>query len=199
MLKTFMSNFGHPRGLVGQIVGWTMAIENRERIYWAVSLLDVRPSDHILEIGFGPGVGIERLAAQAKDGLIAGIDISDVMVRQASRRNAAAVKAGRVELKQGSAEKLPYVDQRFDKVLAINSLHHWTDARSGLREVYRVLKPSGIFAIVEQPPSKVSDEMEMKRRGEEVRALLVESGFKDVETIYAALERGMSVLVRGRR
>jgi ubiquinone/menaquinone biosynthesis C-methylase UbiE len=159
----------------------------------------VRPSDQILEIGFGPGVGIERLAAQAKNGLVAGIDISDVMVRQASRRNTATVKAARVELRQGTAEKLPYSDQRFDKVLAINSLHIWADARSGLQEVYRVLKPNGLIAIVEQPPTKVRDESEMKQRGEEIRTLLVESGFKDVETIYATLDRGMSVFVRGRR
>jgi len=199
MLKTIMSNFGHPRGLVGQVVGWTMALENRERIYWAISLLDVRPNDHVLEIGFGPGVGVERLAAQAKEGLVAGVDISDVMVRQASRRNAAAVKSGRVELQEGVAEKLSYDDQRFDKVLAINSLHHWTDVRAGLREVYRVLKPDGRVAIVEQPPSKIRDEAEMKQRGNAIRDLLIESDFKDVETIYATLERGMSVLVRGRR
>src|SRR5690606_2440298 len=185
--------------LVGQVVGWTMALENRERIYWAISLLDVRPNDHVLEIGFGPGVGVERLAAQAKEGLVAGVDISDVMVRQASRRNAAAVKSGRVELQEGVAEKLSYDDQRFDKVLAINSLHHWTDARAGLREVYRVLKPNGRVAIVEQPPSKIRDEAEMKQRGNAIRDLLIESGFKDAETIYATLERGMSVLVRGRR
>jgi ubiquinone/menaquinone biosynthesis C-methylase UbiE len=199
MLKTIRSNFGHPRGFVGQIVGWTLAIQNRERIHWAVSLLDVRPSDHILEIGFGPGVGIERLAAQARAGLVAGIDISDVMVRQASRRNAPAVKEGRVELKQGAAEKLSYADQQFDKVIAINSLHHWSDQQAGLREAHRVLKSGGVITIVEQPPSKVTEEAEIKQRGNEIRALLIESGFKDVETIYATLERGMSVFVRGRR
>lgn len=122
ILKTMMSNFGHPRGFVGQIIGWAMAVENRERIHWAVSLLDVRPNNHILEIGFGPGVGIERLAAPARDGFIADIDSSDMMVQQASHRNASAVKSWHVELKQGSAEKLPYADQMFNKVLTINSL-----------------------------------------------------------------------------
>jgi ubiquinone/menaquinone biosynthesis C-methylase UbiE len=84
-------------------------------------------------------------------------------------------------------------------VIAINSLHHWSDQRAGLREARRVLKPDGLIAVVEQPPSKVSDESEIKQRGNEIRDLLIESGFKDVETIYATLERGMSVFVRGKR
>jgi ubiquinone/menaquinone biosynthesis C-methylase UbiE len=199
MLKTIFSNFGHPRGVIGQLVGWTMAIENRERIHWAIGLLSVRPGDHILEIGFGPGVGIERLAALATAGLVAGIDPSDVMVRQAGRRNAGMVKAGRVELKQGAAEKLPYTDQQFDKVITINSLHHWADAQAGLREAYRVLKPGGVIAVIEQPPSKVTDETDIKPRGEEVKALLIKAGFGEVEATYGALERGMSIFVRGSR
>ncbi len=132
MLKIMMPDSGHPRGFVGQIVDLAMAVENQERIHWAVSLLEVRPNDHILEIGFGPGVGTERLAALAPDGFIAGVDSLDEVVRQASRRNAAAVMSGRVEMKQGSAENLPYADQVFDKVLAINTLHHWTDYRAAL-------------------------------------------------------------------
>jgi ubiquinone/menaquinone biosynthesis C-methylase UbiE len=121
-----------------------MAVENRERIAWAVMLLGVQPADHVLEIGFGPGIAIERLASIVH--LVAGVDVSEVMVAQASRRNAAAIRAGRVDLTQGSAGNLPYLDQQFDRVLAINSLHIWSAPQTGLHEIHRVLKPGGLRA-----------------------------------------------------
>lgn len=198
-MNAIMSQFKQPRGLLGRLIGHVMAMENRERIEWAVKLLAVQPTDHILDIGFGPGISTKLLAAQASQGFVAGIDLSDVMVQQARWRNAADVRKGRVELQQGSVEKLPYPDARFDKVLAINSLHHWTDKQAGLREVRRVLKPGGIIAIVEQPPSKITVESEMKQRGSELHEILSQAGFTDLEPIYASLKRGMSVFLLGRK
>jgi ubiquinone/menaquinone biosynthesis C-methylase UbiE len=66
---------------------------NRQRNLWVVSLLDVQPTDRVLEIGFGPGLAIAELARRATRGHIYGIDHSEVMVRQASKRNAAAIRA----------------------------------------------------------------------------------------------------------
>lgn len=53
--------FGHPRGPLGHLAGWIMGARasNRERSRWAVSLLDIEPTDRVLEIGFGPGLAIE--------------------------------------------------------------------------------------------------------------------------------------------
>src|SRR4051812_2684160 len=84
------------RGIAGRVVGWVMAHRNSnvERNRWVVSLLEVQPADRVLEIGFGPGVAITELAARATQGQVYGIDHSQVMVEQASRRNAAAIRAG---------------------------------------------------------------------------------------------------------
>jgi ubiquinone/menaquinone biosynthesis C-methylase UbiE len=198
-MNEIASQFGHPRGLLGRIVGAIMAIENRERIEWAIGLLEVRPADHLLEIGFGPGIGIERLAALASSGFVAGVDISDVMVAQASRRNARGVRAGQIELKQGSADDLPYPENTFDKLLAINSLHHWENRQTALREVHRALKPGGVIAVVEQPPTKVTDAKEMEQRGNEIRDILSQAGFGEIESISGSLRRGLSVFIRGRK
>ena len=75
----------------------------------------------MLEIGFGPGWALERIPARAGEGFVAGVDHSEVMVRLARERNARAVRAGRVELKHGSASALPYGDESFDKEMAVNS------------------------------------------------------------------------------
>jgi ubiquinone/menaquinone biosynthesis C-methylase UbiE len=113
----------------------------------AIASLDVQPHDRVLEIGFGPGVGIELLASLLSSGRVAGVDDSEEMVEQARVRNAEAIKTGRVELRRGSVETLPFEHETFDKALAINSMQVWLDAVAGLREIRRVMKPGGRVAL----------------------------------------------------
>ena len=78
------SQFQNPRGFLGNLAGMIMAWENRERNTWVIELLDVQRADYILEIGFGPGWAIQQAARLATEGLVAGVDASKTMVRQAS-------------------------------------------------------------------------------------------------------------------
>src|SRR5262245_31617235 len=122
--RAAMRQFGHPRGVLGHGVGWLLATRssNRERNAWVVSQLDIQPTDRVLEIGFGPGLAIREASLKAVDGVVCGVDHSELMVRQASKRNAAAISAGRVDLRVGSAEELPDFGAQFDKIYAVNSM-----------------------------------------------------------------------------
>jgi ubiquinone/menaquinone biosynthesis C-methylase UbiE len=143
----FMRAFGRPTGLLGTLGGIIMAHTNRRMAQRAIELLDVQPNEKVLEIGFGPGVGIELLAHSASLGWVTGIDPSEEMVEQASARNAAAIAAGRVVLQRGSVERLPFEDSTFDKALAVNSMQVWPNAIAGLREIRRVLRPGGCVVL----------------------------------------------------
>ena len=145
--RLLMRMFGRPTGVLGRLGGHIMASANRRAAARVVGLLEVQPGDRVLEIGFGPGVALGVLAERASPGTVAGIDPSREMVAQASARNAAAVRAGRVALRQGSADNLPFAGNSFDKVVAINSVQVWPDPAAGLREVRRVLKPGGRLAL----------------------------------------------------
>ncbi len=151
MSQRFHDQFGYPQGLAGRLAGWLMALTNRDLNTWAVDQLAVRPSDHVLEIGFGPGLAVQTLARRARHGLVEGVDVSPLMVEQATRRNAAMVKAGRVRLQIGSVSTLPYAERSFDRVLAVNNVQFWTNLSDDLHEVARVLRPGGTLAIVLQP------------------------------------------------
>jgi ubiquinone/menaquinone biosynthesis C-methylase UbiE len=142
---TLMRMFGRPRGLLGLLGGVIMARVNRRHAAWVVGLLDVRQQDSVLEIGIGPGVAIEMLAARARR--VAGIDPSPEMLRQATQRNATRISERRVELRQASADHLPFVDGSFNKVLAINSMQLWPDALAGLLEISRVIRHGGQLAL----------------------------------------------------
>jgi ubiquinone/menaquinone biosynthesis C-methylase UbiE len=124
-----------------------MARSNREIASQVVERLDVQPGDRVLEVGFGPGMAIQLIAAKISSGKVTGIDCSEEMINQATARNAAAISPGKVELRLGSVEALPFNSDTFDKALAINSMQIWPDAVAGLREILRVLKPGGIIAL----------------------------------------------------
>jgi ubiquinone/menaquinone biosynthesis C-methylase UbiE len=141
-----MRTFGRPKGVLGRLGGIIMARTNQKCAAWVVNLLDIRPGDKVLEVGCGPGVGIELLTRLTSAGYVAGIDISVEMIEQAKARNANGIKS-RVDLRYGSVENLQFEDNLFDKALAINSMQVWPDALTGLREIRRVLKAGGSVAL----------------------------------------------------
>ena len=176
---------GHrPHGAAGSVTGWVFAHRpsNRQRNRWVVSLLDVRPAGQVLELGFGPGVAVAELV-RAGAGHVYGIDHSGVMLRQASRRNAAAIRAGRVTLINAPADQLPpAVDGPFDAILAVNSLGFWPGRAERLAELRRRLAPGGRIAIASQPrcPGATADTSRGAAR--EIEDLLRDAGFSQVST-----------------
>jgi ubiquinone/menaquinone biosynthesis C-methylase UbiE len=142
-----MQMFGRPKGVLGRLGGFILARTKRDFIQWAIHLLKVQPNDKVLEVGFGPGVGIEILTTVTSISYVAGVDSSKEMVEQAIIRNAKAIEAGLVQLHCGSVEKLPFADDTFDKALAINSMQVWSDAMVGLRSMWRVIKVGGFLAL----------------------------------------------------
>jgi len=140
-----------PTGLAGRVVGARMARQHAPETVWTISLLDIAPADHVLEIGCGAGRAIEPLAARALEGRVTGLDLSRTMVRAAGRRNAPLIKAGRVAIQQGDVSRLPCADRQFDKILSIHTLYFWPDPARAVAELARVLKPGGLLALTFSP------------------------------------------------
>ncbi|WP_199194350.1 class I SAM-dependent methyltransferase [Pleurocapsa sp. CCALA 161] len=162
-----------------------MARMNKEFTYSVIDLLDIEPNDRVLEIGFGSGVGIHRLAQLALTGYIAGIDYSKEMVEQATARNLKKVEAGLVDLRQGSVESLPFENNTFDKALAVNSMQVWSDASIGLREMRRVMKKvDGRIALGFTPYSGQSSNGLIQ--------MFTNAGFTEVQLVET--ERGFCAL-----
>jgi ubiquinone/menaquinone biosynthesis C-methylase UbiE len=148
-----LRTFGRPKGILGRLGGIIMARMNQKCAAWVIDLLDIQPNDRVLEVGFGPGVGIQLLARSASAGYVAGVDYSEEMIDQAISRNVKAIESGLVDLRHGSVERLPFEDNTFDKALAINSMQVWPDAVAGLQEIRRVIKTGGRIALGFTPHS----------------------------------------------
>ncbi|MGF6307453.1 ubiquinone/menaquinone biosynthesis C-methylase UbiE [Bradyrhizobium sp. i1.8.4] len=177
MRSIFLRAFGRPRGLLGRLGGVIMARANADCGAWVTGLLEVEPDDSVLEVGFGPGVVIQRLSKLMPAGRVAGIDVSQEMVEQARARNKAAIRDGHTELRLGSVERLPFDEDSFDKALAINSMQVWPDAVAGLREIRRVIKPSGRIALGFTPYSGQAKEGVVEK--------LVAAGFTNARLVEA--------------
>lgn len=182
MLRPLLrTQFGQPSGLLGEIAGRLMARDksNTERTRWTIALLEIKPADRVLEIGFGPGRAIELASQAAPRGLIVGLDHSDVMLRHAGRRNRRAVGDGRVQLHLSSADDLPAFDLPFDKIFSINSIHFWKDPLQSIKRLRDMLKPGGVLALTIQPRSRNATAESTKVIGEELVQKLRLAGFTD--------------------
>lgn len=179
-----------PSGIWGQRIANRMVRQHRPENEWTVSLLDVQSTDHVLEIGFGPGFSITLLASLTPAGHIAGIDYSRTMVALASRRNRDAIQSGRVALCYGEATALPFASESFDKALSIHTLYFWRTPIEVLQEVRRILRPGGMFALTflpkdRWPAAEQAATISGVYSGEEVVELMKDAGF-----VHAHIERG---------
>jgi ubiquinone/menaquinone biosynthesis C-methylase UbiE len=138
------AQFMHPRGLLGRLAGRLMAEGNLEPARWLVDeLLGVGVDDRFLDVGCGPGTALALAADRATCGWVVGVDDSDVMVAQARTRT-----RGRMSVVRARAEQLPFVDASFTRVGSANSVPFWDSPGEGLLELHRVLRPTGVVAVV---------------------------------------------------
>jgi SAM-dependent methyltransferase len=184
------AQFGHPTGFWGRAAGLLMAhrSSNRRRNAWAVSLLDVRSHDRVLEIGFGPGLAIRELGRLAAEGYVCGIDHSELMLRQATRRNAEGIRREVVDLRLASVDALPAFDPPFDKILTVNTMLFWREPDSRLRELRQLLRPGGLIGVAHQPRGPGASDETAAAKGREIAAALTRTGFSDVRVETMALK-----------
>ena len=129
-----MRMFGRSQGALGRLGGLTMARGNYDRGTWVIDLLEIRPNDKVLEVGFGSGVLIQRVAAAAA--CVAGADLSQEMVEQVRARNAGVSTYAAAPWRVCRMILIPSM-----QAPAVNSFQVWQNAVAGLREIHRVMKP----------------------------------------------------------
>jgi SAM-dependent methyltransferase len=197
--RSIREQFGNPTGWLGDLVGRVMATSNASRSGWVLSLLGLEPEHHVLEVGFGPGVDIERTAAIVTDGMVAGVDHSPTMLRMASERNAPAVAEGRVHLEIASAARLPFDAGSFDRVFSINCVQFWPDLASGIGEARRVLRPGGRLAIAIEPRRRGATAADTLSWRDRLQAGMRAAGFVGLEPFVARTRPVPTTCVVGTR
>lgn len=138
----------HPRGAIGRLLLWSMNRRHSKLTDWGLGHVSIREDGTILDIGCGGGRTVGKLAGAASRGVVHGVDYSAESVGAAVRTNRELVERRRVVIQRASASALPFADDTFDLVTAVETHFWWTDLGAGMREVYRVLKPGGRIAVI---------------------------------------------------
>jgi len=115
---------------------------------WGLSHLSIPRGGAILDVGCGGGRTIAKLAAASGSGRVCGLDHSTASMSVAAKTNAKMIQAGRVEIRAGTVSQLPYASGAFDLVTAVETIYFWPDLPADVREVGRVVKPGGLFAVI---------------------------------------------------
>lgn len=180
--QNIVAQFKQPHGLLGQLAGFIMANRpsNIERSEWTLDLLALKPSDHLLEVGFGPGIAIEIASQMITDGLIVGIDHSETMLYQAKKRNAVAIQRGTVELYLGSVEALPSFERPFDKICSANVVQFWQDPVAVFKRLRSLLTPGGIIATTYMPRHGGATDEDTLKKAEAIVEQLKTAGFSAI-------------------
>src|SRR5262249_29303894 len=137
-----------PTGWLGRFVLWNMNSRHSKVTDWGLTHVSIEKHHIILDVGCGGGRTVSKLAAVAAQGKVYGIDFSRASVAVASRVNRKSIQNGRVEIKEASVSQLPFADDMFDLVTAVETHFWWPDMPAGMRETLRVLKPGGTLILI---------------------------------------------------
>lgn len=115
---------------------------------WGLRHVTIESRFKILDVGCGGGRTVEKLGAMATGGTVYGIDYADGSIAVSREHNALLIKAGRVIIQKASVSQLPFPDDTFDLVTAIETQYYWPDLMGDMREILRVLKPGGRLVVI---------------------------------------------------
>ena len=190
-----------PTGWVGRFVLRRMNASHSKLTDWGLRHVSFESHFTILDVGCGGGRSIRKMAAIANAGKVYGVDFSEDSVATSRKTNAVSIESGRVEIRHASVSALPFPDNMFDTVTAVETHFWWPDLPGGVREIRRVLKPGGQLALIAEiyrDANTLTSRLAEQQAGRtgltllsvgEHRALLAAEGFVDVE-IDTAIDHG---------
>ena len=174
---------------------------------WGLQALIVSKGAAVLDVGCGGGWTVRRLAELAPEGMVIGLDYSADSLAVSRDTNSKEIEAGRVHIVRASVAGLPFPDRTFDIITAVETHYYWPDLPADVREILRVLKPDGTFALIAETyrggPFRWLYGAVMPLLGaaflsdREHKDLLTQAGFTDVATMH---RRGKNwICAAGRR
>lgn len=150
-IKELARQLRKPEGELAEQVIRKMNESNAEMNRQTIAALDVKPRDYILEIGMGNGKHVKEILEKSANLKYSGVDYSEEMVHMAKELNQQLIRQNKVDFTLGSADKLPFRDNTFDKVITVNTIYFWEHPEVELKEIQRVLKNKGELILGIRP------------------------------------------------
>ena len=194
--QIIIKQFEKPTGVFGRFVGWSLSFKNNDRVNWTFEKLQIKPIDILLEVGYGPGVTLKKVANNLTSGFIAGIDHSDIMLEQASRRNKEQIEKGKVKLECGTVWDLKYPENHFDIIYGSNVHFFWENPVKEFKQLVSFLKPGGRLIMVFQPRLA---KIEVRAVADETKIQYEEAGLTNIEIDFKKLTPVTCIYISGQK
>lgn len=169
----------------------------------ALGQLDLRPDDRVLEVGFGGGDMIARMARVVTTGTIHGLDYSRDVVALAESRFRAQVASGKMAFVCADVAAMPYPEGRFTKACTMNTIYFWPDPVAALKELRRVLVDDGILVLGFRLGASLGRHSFARYQNHyeigDVRRMMEASGFRDPRFVPGRDTIGEFATAVGRR
>ena len=195
-LKELASQLSHPKGENGIATAKSMNVANDNMIRNVINQIDIFDDINILEIGPGNGLHIKYLFEKNPNLNYTGIDISELMIQEATDLNSELIKNGKAIFELTNGEIIEKENNFFNAIFTVNTLYFWKNPKEYLQELYRVLKNEGQL-ILGFVPKSTMEKIPFTKYGfelydnESVQNLLEEIGFK-IDKIISETEEVLS-------
>jgi SAM-dependent methyltransferase len=155
--------------------------QGKDRQQWAVDCMDIRPRDHVLEIGCGTGSAVAWVCEKLKGGRLLAVDRSKTMIQKAMIKCESQLKTGQVAFRSGAFAALDWEGEQFDKVFSFNVNVFWMKPAADLAVLRGVLAPRAAAFFFYSPP----DLTQLKKIKARLPEILKIHGFAVQDTFEA--------------
>ncbi|MEX2347863.1 MAG: class I SAM-dependent methyltransferase [Balneolaceae bacterium] len=192
--KELSSQLKKPTGETGLEIARALNDSNRGLYDLAFQLLELKPGQHILEIGFGNGIHFPKYFELQSQLKVHGVDFSRDMCEEARKLNSELINTEKLAVHCAETTSLPFPGNTFDLAVALNVIYFLDPPETHLKEIHRVLKPGGLFLIGYRPRHSV-EHMEFTRQNfilyesDELKPLFEHNGFEIIEETVNSYEK----------
>ncbi len=187
-----VENAVKPDGFWGKMMIKSMNKNHSDLTDWALSRVEIERNHNVLDVGCGGGKTVSKLCAKVGNGKVFGIDYSELCVEKSKKFNKNNIMCGKASILHANVSSLPFENDKFDLVTAVETFYFWNDKLNDLKEILRIMKSGGKLLLVfemlrtdEEPDkwTKVENQLGIEAVTREgITDILLHAGYQNIRT-----------------
>ncbi len=204
LYRKFVNQTRKPEGTLGKMMVNGMNSGHAKMADWGMSHLPVMSPSQIAELGCGGGRNAGELSKRFPKAKVIAVDYSEVSVSKAKEYNKERIDSGKMIVQQGDVSNLKLPADSFDLATAFETIYFWPGLEKCFAQVYKILKPGGIFMAVNE--SDGTDDASLKYEKiidgmrcytvEQISSAMKAAGFSEVTSDHFEGKPWLTVIAR---
>ena len=204
LYRKFVNQTRKPEGTLGKMMVNGMNSGHAKMADWGMSHLPEMSPLQIAELGCGGGRNAGELSKRFPQARVTAVDYSEVSVEKAKDYNRVLINTGKMVVQQGDVSNLNLPSESFDLATAFETIYFWPGLEKCFAQVYKILKPGGVFMIVNE--SDGTDDASLKYEQiidgmkcytvEQISSSLKSAGFSEVTSDHFEGKPWITVIAR---